>query len=172
MATCYGVQACSAHCKKSQWTWNEVLGLGRDFIQELADWEDGRLSPQINHLLGTWMLDLLWIRDGGRWGNKEKRSFNSCKYLLEWQASDRGCVSLTFYSHFMGGVKCNISCRINKQRCHIYLWFWPPQMRRPQVLSHLPYKEFKNVTVLHRGRVRLTPRGRPLCMPTNWQDKG
>ena len=32
------------------------------------------------------------------------------------------------YSHFMGGVKWNISCHINKQRCHISLWFWPPQM--------------------------------------------
>ena len=30
---------------------------------------------------------VLQIRDGGRWGNKVKRVFNSCKYLLEWQAS-------------------------------------------------------------------------------------
>ena len=28
----------------------------------------------------------------------------------------------------MGGVKWNISCHVNKQRCHIYLWFWPSQM--------------------------------------------
>ena len=90
MTTCYGVQACSAHCKISQWTWDEVLELGRDYIQELADWEDGRLASQNNQFLRTWMLDLLWIRDGGRWGNKVKRPFNSCKFLIEWQASGRG----------------------------------------------------------------------------------
>ena len=109
MATCYGVQVCSAHCKISQWIWDEVLELGRDYIQELADWEDSRLASQNNQFLGTWMLDLLWIRDGGRWGN-----------LLEWQSSGRIYVSFTSYSHFIGGIKCNIYCHINKDVTFIY----------------------------------------------------
>ena len=34
-----------------------MLELGRDFIQELADQEDGRLAPQINHLVGDGISD-------------------------------------------------------------------------------------------------------------------
>ena len=58
------------------------------------------------------------------------------------------------YSHFMGGVKWNISCHINKQGCHSYLQLWSP---RCEFLSHVgkqqtrghpfPHKELKNVTV-------------------------
>ena len=50
-----------------------------------ADQEDGRLSSQNNHLK---MPGSFWDqRSGEVW---EQSKFNSCKYLLEWQASGRG----------------------------------------------------------------------------------
>ena len=65
----------------------------------------------------------------------------------------------------MGGVKCNISCHINKQRCHIYLWSQTPQMwifghEMCLVLCHLLHKESQAFT---GGWVWLSPWGRPLC---------
>ena len=47
-------QALSVGCKIIQWIWDEVLGSGRDFIQESADQEDGRLAPQNNHGVRAW----------------------------------------------------------------------------------------------------------------------
>ena len=44
---------------------------------------------------------ILWIRDGGRWGNKVKISFNYCKYLLDGKPQVGGYVN--FYLHPIGG---------------------------------------------------------------------
>ena len=99
----------------------------RDFIWEPADWEDGRLVPQITVLSGPECQVLLWIRDGsGEWGIKVKKTIYFLQMLLEWQTSGRGMLVSLPYSHFMGRVKLNISCQINKQSCHLYLWLRPP----------------------------------------------
>ena len=34
---------------------DEVLRQGRDLLRDLAEREDGRLAPQISHLIGVWM---------------------------------------------------------------------------------------------------------------------
>ena len=56
---CYWVQACSAHHTTGQWIW-ETKGWGKEetLIGETADWEDGRLAPQNNHLIwsGCWVF--------------------------------------------------------------------------------------------------------------------
>ena len=76
---------CSLHDKSMNLRPHQVLGWGKDFIWEPADWEDGRLAPQNNHLVRAWMSDsFMDQRWGRRWGNKVKRPCNSCKYLLEW----------------------------------------------------------------------------------------
>ena len=48
-----------------------MLELGRDFIQELADQEDGSLAPQINHLVWDGISDSLMDQ---RWGEVRKQS--------------------------------------------------------------------------------------------------
>ena len=47
------------------------LGIGRDFIWEGADWKDGRLEPQNNHLVWTRMSDSFM---NPRWGEVRKQS--------------------------------------------------------------------------------------------------
>ena len=51
-----------------------MLELGRDFIQELADQEDGRLAPQINHLVGDRISDYFMDQ---RKGEVRKQSKNT-----------------------------------------------------------------------------------------------
>jgi len=57
--------------------WDEVLGLGRDFVWELPDQEDGRLAPQNNQLVGAWLpssfMDQRW-RGGEEWSKKTIQS--------------------------------------------------------------------------------------------------
>ena len=65
--------SCSACSWVNQWIQNEVLGAGKDFIQELADWKEERLVPQNNHLGGVLGVRLFYESEmGGRWGNKVK----------------------------------------------------------------------------------------------------
>ena len=84
-------------------------------------------------LLGPGCQVLLWIRDGGRWGNKVKRPFTPLGDILQIKSrmaslrQEDVLLSLP-YSHFTGDVKCSIFYHINKQRCHIYLRFRLPQM--------------------------------------------
>ena len=100
--------------------------------------------------------------------------------VLEWVAmpSSRGYSWLrdwTWVSCIAGGfsttkppgkpMKCTLSCHINKQRCHIYLWSQTPQMwifghEMCLVLCHLLHKESQAFT---GGWVWLSPWGRPLC---------
>ena len=78
----------------------------RDMIlfRQPVDQEDGRLlSLKITILLRPGYQVLLWIRGGGRWGNKVIGPFNSCKYLLEWQASGRGSMFVSFFLQSTGG---------------------------------------------------------------------
>ena len=94
---------------------------------------------------------LLWIRDGRRWGNKIKRQFNSCKYLLEWQVLGKECVSVTSLQLFHGW--CEIEYLLsNKQWCHSYPWFWFPKC---EFLS-LTYKQQRRGTIFHTKNSRMS----------------
>ena len=59
---CYQVQALSSSCKRG----NESET--KNFIQELADQEGGRLEPQNNQVVGTWLpgtfMDQRWAGGG------------------------------------------------------------------------------------------------------------
>ena len=71
-------------------------GSGKEetLIGEPADLEDGRLVPQNNPLTEVWVPgSLLQIRDGGVGEEAQWKGHLSCKHLLEWQASGRGCVN-------------------------------------------------------------------------------
>ena len=50
-----------------------MLELGRDFIQELADQEDGRLAPQINHLVGDRISDYFMDQRKGEVRKQSKK---------------------------------------------------------------------------------------------------
>ena len=71
---------------------------------ELAGGEDRKLVSQSSHLVGGLGARFFYGSEiwgaKGRWGNKVKRPFNSCKYLLDWQASGRGTRSLHFLKSF------------------------------------------------------------------------
>ena len=56
-----------------------MLGSGRNFIQELADREDGRLEPQNNHLVGAWLLGS--FMDQRWWGEVRKQSKKTIQSL-------------------------------------------------------------------------------------------
>ena len=58
--------------ERSQWT-QETRGWGKEetLIREPADWEDGRLAPQNNHLTGVWMPGSFIDQ---RWGEVRKQS--------------------------------------------------------------------------------------------------
>ena len=57
--------SCSACSWVNQWIQDEVLGAGKDFIRELADWEEERLVPQNNHLVGVLGVRLFYESDMG-----------------------------------------------------------------------------------------------------------
>ena len=91
----YQIQAHSACCTRGQWI-QEMRGCGKEetLIGESADQEDGRLVPQNNPLTEVWVPgSLLQIRDGGVGEEAQWKGHLSCKHLLEWQASGRGCVN-------------------------------------------------------------------------------
>ena len=49
---CYWVQVLSVHCTTGQWIREmRCWGKKETLIVETADWEDGRLAPQNNHLV-------------------------------------------------------------------------------------------------------------------------
>ena len=56
-----------------------MLGSGRNFIQELADREDGRLVPQNNRLVGAWLLGS--FMDQRWWGEVRKQSKKTIQSL-------------------------------------------------------------------------------------------
>ena len=60
-------------------------------------------------------------------------------------------VSFTYLQSFHRCMKWNISCHINKQRCHNYLWFWPPKC---DFLSHASKQQMRG-TVSHTKNVRM-----------------
>ena len=90
---CFQVQTLFARPRMGQWIWETICWVTEETsFGELADGEDdGRLTPQNNHLLRVWMPGSLInqrCRAGqGRWGSK---GHLSCTHLLEWQASGRG----------------------------------------------------------------------------------
>ena len=59
-------------------------------FRELADWKDGRLMSQNNHLVRAWTLVSFMDQRWGEVRKQSKRLFNSCKYCLEWQTLGRG----------------------------------------------------------------------------------
>ena len=52
---CYRVQAPSACCTIGQWIRERGVEVRQRLITEPTDWEDGRLVPQNNRLIGVWM---------------------------------------------------------------------------------------------------------------------
>ena len=72
---------------------------------------------------GMWQ-SMGWLRSGEDW---EMEQFPQLSPRMASHRKGDVLVSLP-YSHFIGGVKWNIFSHINKQRCHISLWFWPAQM--------------------------------------------
>ena len=96
------------------------MGLGRDFIWKLAGGEDRKLVSQNNPLAGGLVARFFYGSEiwgaKGRRGNKVKRPFNSCKYLLDWQASGRGTCSLHFLKSFHGWCETEylLSCGLTR----------------------------------------------------------
>ena len=71
-----------------RWT---VEARNRTLFAELANWEDGRLMCQNNHIPGVWMPGSFI---GQRFGEvRKQKGHQSCKYLLEWPASVRKWVN-------------------------------------------------------------------------------
>ena len=69
-----------------------VEARNRTLFRKPANWEDGRLMSQNNHLLGVWM-------PGSFIGQREVRNQKgnqSRKYLLEWPASPGGGLISSF----------------------------------------------------------------------------
>ena len=65
---------------------SEVLGSGRDFIQELADGEDGRLVSQNNHLVRAWLpgscMDPRWGQVRGKVRKSTTKTIQSLQVSL------------------------------------------------------------------------------------------
>ena len=79
---------------------------------------DGRPASPNNHLAGAWMTCSFMDQRWGKWENKVKRSFNSCKYLLEWQAGQRDAfVSLPYSPSQTGGLRLSPCCRSVAKLC-------------------------------------------------------
>ena len=109
---CYRVQAPSACCTIGRWIWERGVEVRKRLIREPADWEDGRLVPQNNHLIGVWMPGSFIdqrersneelksedrIERKGQWGSKVKGS-SALQNISKGMASLwKGCVNL-FYS--------------------------------------------------------------------------
>ena len=127
---------------------------------------------------GAWMPGSFM---GQGWGDVKKQSK---KIIQSLQISPRmaslrqGDVLVSLpYSHFMSGMKWNISCHINKQRCHSYRQFWPLQMWifwASRVSSRGAPFATQRIQEGHSparvGGVRLSPLGRLLCMPIITRD--
>ena len=83
---------------------------------------DGRPASPNNHLAGAWMTCSFMDQRWGKWENKVKRSFNSCKYLLERQARQRDAfVSLPYSLSQTGGLRLSPCCRSVAKLC-LTLW--------------------------------------------------
>ena len=139
--------------------------------------ESQRLKRTI--LLGPGCQVLLWIRDGGRWGNKVKRPFNPLGDILQIKSprmaslrQEDVLLSLP-YSHFMGSVKRSISYHINKDatsicdsglpKCDFLSHASIQQMRGTVPFATQRMKECHSPSQV--GGFRLSPWGRSLCMP-------
>ena len=125
---------------------NRPINLGKP-----AEWEDGRLMSQKDHLLGAWIPGSFMVQ---RWEEVRKQSKKTIYFL---QMSPRmaslrqGAVLVSLpCSHFTGGMKWSISCHINKQICHSYLWFRPSTC---EFLSQASKQETKG-TISHTKNSR------------------
>ena len=72
--TCYRVQAHSACCRAGQGIQEmRCWGKAETLVREPANWEDGRLVPQNNHLVGVWMPGFFYRSERKKqWGTKVK----------------------------------------------------------------------------------------------------
>ena len=106
-----------------------MLGQGRDFVREPADSEHGRLVPQNSHLVGAGLPGSFMDQRWGGVRKQRKKTIQSLQMSPRMASLRQGDVLVSLPdSHFMGGVKWNISCHVHKQRCCVCLRFWPPQM--------------------------------------------
>ena len=88
---------------------SEVLGSGRDCIQELADGEDGRLVPQNNHLVRAWLpgscMDPRWGWVRGKVRKSSTKTIQSLQESLRRASLRQGDVSASppYSPSHMGG---------------------------------------------------------------------
>ena len=112
---------------------------------------------------------------GQWWGDVKKQSkkiIQSLQIPPRMASLRQGDVLVSLpYSHFMSGVKWNISCHIRKQRCHSYLQFWPLWMwifwASPVSSRGAPFATQRIQEGHSPARVdgvRFSPLGRLLCM--------
>lgn len=62
----------------------------------LADPEDGKIMSQNNHLVWVWDTSFFHGSEMEEGEETEVKVYSVLKYLLEWQASGRGCVNVFF----------------------------------------------------------------------------
>lgn len=65
-------------------------GALRRGMQRAGDLEDGRLMSENNHLDQAWMPGSFMCQTWWEARKQNKRRFNFCEWLLEWQASGAG----------------------------------------------------------------------------------
>ena len=90
-----------------------------------ANWEDGKVMSQKNHLIRVWMpgsfiapeIEVSRIEKESQWGSKVKRAISLVKHFPEQPASGNGCVNIFFFSSFflslVGRVRLPL-CELNK----------------------------------------------------------
>ena len=79
-----------------QWIWGtRSWGKEETLIWKPVEGEDVRLAPQNNHLIGS--LDARFFHRSEMGGCEEAKykGHSSCKDLLKWQASGKGCVNFS-----------------------------------------------------------------------------
>ena len=148
----------SSPCSSNKSEKQDVVTRSIILLGQLADWEDGRLISQNNHLVGALMPASLWIRNGGGEETKQKDLF---LYVSPRMASLRqGDVLVSLpHHHFTGAMKSSVPCHVNEQGNHSCLCFWPHKVKVWATSASsrwgppFSYKELKKVTVLHRRAV-------------------
>ena len=108
-----------------QWIWETMCWVKEETLfGELADWEDdGRLTPQNNHLIGIWMpASLIDQRERNdeepkskgrveremQWGSKVKGSSVLQNITKGMSSLQKGCANL-FYSQVIGTNSLSMS---------------------------------------------------------------
>ena len=93
---CVPLQLQSFGHMAGQWIWKtRSWGKGETLIWKPVEGEDVGLAPQNNHIIRS--LDARFFHGSEMGGGEEAeyKGHSSCKDLLKWQASGRGCVNFS-----------------------------------------------------------------------------